>query len=79
MKNFIVPIDFSPESLNGLKMALLFSKKMQINIHLVYVLQKTSEAEKQAIESEQNLAENNFKKIIVNSNPNLEMIPPSIF
>ena len=27
MKNFIVPIDFSAESLNGLKMAILFSKK----------------------------------------------------
>ena len=29
MKNFIVPIDFSVESLNGLKMAVLFSKQGQ--------------------------------------------------
>ncbi len=27
MKNFIVPVDFSVESLNGLKMAILFSKR----------------------------------------------------
>jgi nucleotide-binding universal stress UspA family protein len=71
MKNFIVPIDFSPESLNGLRMAILFSKKAQINIHLVYVLHKTTEAEKQAIENEQNQAEDNLKRIISEFNPQL--------
>jgi nucleotide-binding universal stress UspA family protein len=37
MKNFIVPIDFSDDSLKGLKLALLFSQKMPVNIQLVYV------------------------------------------
>ena len=71
MKNFIVPIDFSVESLNGLKMAILFSKKTQISIHLVFVLQKTSESDKQALESEQKLAEENFKRIIDDFMPQL--------
>jgi nucleotide-binding universal stress UspA family protein len=64
MKNFIVPIDFSAESLNGLKMALLFAKKTQINIQLVYVLHKSSESDKSALENEQRLAEENFNRII---------------
>jgi len=68
MKNFIVPVDFSAESLNGLRMAILFSKKSQINIHLLYVLQK-NEADKQAVDAEQKLAENNFEKIIRDFQP----------
>jgi nucleotide-binding universal stress UspA family protein len=71
MKNFIVPIDFSAESLNGIKMAVLFSKKAQINIHLVYVLQKTSESDKQVLETEQQLAEERFKLIINDFIPQL--------
>jgi nucleotide-binding universal stress UspA family protein len=66
MKNFIVPIDFSTESLNGLKMAILFSKKTQINIQLVYVLNKSTESDKTALENEQKQAEEQFNKIIVN-------------
>ncbi len=64
MKNFIVPIDFSSESMNGLKMALLFAKKTQVNIQLVYVLHKSSESDKTAQENELKTAEDNFRKII---------------
>jgi len=64
MKNFIVPIDFSEESLNGLKMAILFSRKTKINIQMVYVLHKSSEADKTALENEQKTAAENFNKII---------------
>jgi len=64
MKNFIVPMDFSTESVNGLKMALLFAKRTQVNIHLVYVLHKSSESDKTAQENEQKTAEENFSKII---------------
>jgi len=71
MKNFIVPIDFSTESLNGLKMAVLFSKKTQINIHLVYVLLKSSETDKTAFENEMKLAEENFSKIVSDFKPEL--------
>ncbi|HEX2394390.1 MAG TPA: universal stress protein [Bacteroidales bacterium] len=70
MKNFIVPVDFSPESLNGLRMALLFSQKIKTSIHMLYVLQKSSEIEKQA-DKEQVGAEFNFKKIIDEFKPQL--------
>jgi nucleotide-binding universal stress UspA family protein len=64
MKNFIVPVDFSVESLNGLKMALLFSKKTRVNIQMIYVLPKTSEADQAATEAERQTAEVRFKAII---------------
>ena len=64
MKNIIVPVDFSVESLNGLKMAILFSKKTQVNIQMVYVLQKIAESERPAMEAEQKQAENNFNNLI---------------
>ena len=69
MKNFIVPIDFSAESLNGVKMALLFSKRTPINIQLVYVLHTSSESDKTASESEQKIAEENFSSIIADYTP----------
>ncbi len=71
MKNFIVPIDFSVESLNGLKLALLFSKKAQINIHMVYVLQKTTDTDKQSQDEEQRIAQGRFEKIIGDFQPQL--------
>ncbi len=72
MKNFIVPIDFSVESLNGLKMAVLFSRKEQIIVHLLYVIQKNSETDKQAFDAEQKQAEEKFKKIIADFKPQLD-------
>lgn len=70
MKNFIVPLDFSEESLNGLKMAVLFSKKTPVKIQLLYVIQKT-ETEKDA-DAEQKRATTNFDKIINEFKPLLE-------
>ena len=64
MKNFIVPIDFSVESLNGLKLAILFSRRAHVDIHMVYVLQKTSDADKQSQDEEQRIAQGRFEKII---------------
>lgn len=71
MKNIIVPIDFSVESINGLKLALLFSRHAQINIHMVNVLQKTSDADKQSQDEEQRIAQGRFEKIIGDFNPQL--------
>lgn len=62
MKNLIVPLDFSAESLNGLKLAVLFSKKTTVNIQLVYVIQKT-DSDKD-ISAEQNQAAQKFEAII---------------
>lgn len=71
MKNFIVPIDFSVESLNGLKLAILFSKRAQVNIHMVYVLQKTSDVDKQLQDEEQRIAQGRFEKIVGDFKPEL--------
>lgn len=37
MKNFVIPIDFSAESLKGLDLALLFSQHRHVNAQMVYV------------------------------------------
>jgi nucleotide-binding universal stress UspA family protein len=69
MKNFIVPVDFSEESLNGLKMALLFSKKTKVEIQMIYVLPKATDMDQAAMEKEMHIAEDRFKKIIQEFSP----------
>jgi nucleotide-binding universal stress UspA family protein len=69
MKNFIVPVDFSVESLNGLKMAILFSKKTRVNIQMIYVLPKATDLDQAAMETEMHTAEDRFKKIIQEFSP----------
>lgn len=64
MKNFVVPIDFSNESLNGLKMAVLFTRKKPASIQMVYVMAKSGESNQQGSENEHEYAEDNFNKII---------------
>lgn len=71
MKNFIVPVDFSVESLNGLKMAMLFSRKKQVDILMVYVITKANDSDKPRIENEKEYAEDNFNKIIKEFTPAL--------
>lgn len=71
MKSFVVPIDFSGESLNGLKMALLFSKKKAVDIQMVYVITKTGEPGSTSLETEQGQAEAQFKKIMEEYGPDL--------
>jgi nucleotide-binding universal stress UspA family protein len=64
MNNFIVPIDFSVDSLKGLEWALLFSKKKTINVQMVYVLSNSSNFQQSVVEQEQRYAEAQFKKLI---------------
>jgi nucleotide-binding universal stress UspA family protein len=71
MKNFIVPIDFSSESLNGLKMAILFSQKAQVHIHMVNIIQKVAENDKKAYDAEYHQAEAKFREIADNFKPML--------
>lgn len=72
MKNFVVPIDFSADSINGLKMALLFSKKSKVNIQMVHVLSKAAESEKPGLEEEQKAAEEKFNILLEEYKPQLE-------
>ena len=64
MKNIVVPVDFSMESLNGLKLAILFSKHTKTDIHMIYVLNKTTDDEKSVLEREMQFAENKFRSLI---------------
>ncbi len=64
MNTIIVPIDFSNESVQGLEMAVLFSKKININIQMVYVQKSSEDYRPGTYEEEHRYAENEFQKII---------------
>jgi len=71
MTNFIVPIDFSVDSLKGLEWAILFSQKKKINIRMVYVLTNSSNFQSSVVELEQKYAEAHFKKLVKEYAPTL--------
>ncbi len=65
IKNFIVPIDFSDDSLKGLELAILFSTKLYLNVQMVYVQKKTAEHFPSAVREEYNMAKEKFDKIVL--------------
>jgi nucleotide-binding universal stress UspA family protein len=66
MKNFIIPIDFSDESLKGLEIAVLFSKKMHVNIQMVYVQKSSEDYHPGSLDEEHKFAEAKFAEIMKN-------------
>ena len=72
MKSIIVPIDFSNESLQGLEMALLFAKKMSVNIQMTYVQKSSTDYRPGSFEEEHRYAEAEFEKIIKKYSPELK-------
>ncbi len=66
MKNFIIPIDFSKESLKGLDIAVLFSKKMHVNIQMVYVQKSSEDYHPGSLDEEHKFAEARFAEIMKN-------------
>lgn len=75
MQRIIVPIDFSEESLNGLKLAILFSNKIGRNIEMVYVQKKSLDYKLGSKEEEYRFAEKEFEEILEKYVPVLS--PPS--
>jgi len=71
MTNFIVPIDFSADSLKGLEWAILFSQKKRINIQMVYVLSISSNFQPSVVELEEKYASAHFKKLVKEFSPAL--------
>ncbi len=71
MKSFIIPIDFSRESIAGLDMAVLFSQKKEINIQMVYVITSITDYHPSSISDEHKFAEERFKKLISEYEPKL--------
>jgi nucleotide-binding universal stress UspA family protein len=72
MKNFIVPIDFSDDSIKGLELALLFSQKKHVNIQLVYVQKKSFDIYAGLIHEEAKLAERKFEQMLKKYTPLLK-------
>jgi nucleotide-binding universal stress UspA family protein len=63
MKTIIVPLDFSNESMNGLKMSLMLAEKTMANIQMVHVIDKNiNNAE--LLERENLLAKQKFEEIL---------------
>lgn len=71
MTNFVVPIDFSEDSLKGLEWAILFSQTKRINIQMVYVLSNSPNFQPNVVELEQKYADAHFKKLIKRFAPTL--------
>ena len=69
MTNFIVPIDFSVDSLKGLDWAVLFSQKQSVNIQLVYVLTNSTNFQPSVVEQEHKYAQSHFEKMISEYEP----------
>ncbi|HOY39154.1 MAG: universal stress protein [Bacteroidales bacterium] len=64
MKKIIVPIDFSPESLCGLKLAIIFANRLRADIQMVYVQTKQSSFFGAEIEHEYEKAQEQFTKVL---------------
>lgn len=71
MTNFVVPIDFSVDSMKGLEWALLFSQKQTVNIQMVYVLSNSSSFQPSVEEQEHKYAQEEFAKLIREYGPGL--------
>ena len=65
MKNIIVPIDFSEDSLKGLDLALMFTRKQPTTIQMVYVQKRSTDYNSPGqFEEEKKWAEKRFKEIL---------------
>ena len=69
MTNFIVPIDFSVDSLKGLEWALLFAKKKPVNIQMVNVLTHSASIQPAMLEKEHKNAQDRLEKLIEEYTP----------
>lgn len=63
MKQIIVPLDFSDESMNGLELAIMISSKTKANIQMVYVITGFSDFSKISQEEEKRHAKKKFQDI----------------
>lgn len=71
MKHIIVPIDFSKDSLNGLKMAVFLSKKMDCHIQMVFVQDKVQDHARFSLVEEKNDATLKFEKLVLEYTPKI--------
>lgn len=65
MKQIIVPVDFSGESMNAIELALMISAKTKFNIQMVYVMKQSTDYPHVTLEEEQRFARSKFKELQV--------------
>jgi len=75
MYHIIIPIDFSDESIKGLELAMLFAKKIECEIRMVYVRKKSNDFNPGTREEELRFAKKQFEQIKETYQPHL---PPGI-
>jgi nucleotide-binding universal stress UspA family protein len=63
IQNFIVPIDFSEDSLKGIDLALLFASKVKLDIQLVHVQKKTGQFPS-SLKEDYKIAKERLEKIV---------------
>ncbi|MDD4671618.1 MAG: universal stress protein [Bacteroidales bacterium] len=63
MKNIIVPIDFSEDSLDGLRMAVLLANKFESRVQMVYVQSPSSELGRVGFAEEKRKAVQRFESL----------------
>ena len=71
MKHIVVPIDFSQESLNGLRMAIVLANRFGSTIQMVYVQKSVAELGKVNFEDEKKEAKATFKQLVEEYSPKL--------
>ncbi|MFH0895533.1 MAG: universal stress protein [Bacteroidota bacterium] len=71
-KTVVVPLDFSKESINGLRLAMVVAESIKANICLVYVQKKKSEFYSLSLTEENNWAKQRFEEIIEKFQPRLK-------
>ncbi|MCK4663966.1 MAG: universal stress protein [Bacteroidales bacterium] len=64
MKNIIVPLDFSDDSLNGLDFAIIIAEKLKANIYMIFVQRKRSSFQTFSKDDEYNYAKDKFENIL---------------
>lgn len=64
MKHIIVPIDFSKESINGLRLAIIFANRFGSEIQMVYVQKFPTELGRVGFDEEYNKATQEFEKLM---------------
>jgi nucleotide-binding universal stress UspA family protein len=69
MKHIIVPIDFSEESANGLKMAIFYANQFKANLRMIYVEKTSSEIDRVNIGEEHSKVTAGFEKIFKENKP----------
>ncbi|HSA05499.1 MAG TPA: universal stress protein [Tenuifilaceae bacterium] len=71
MKHIIVPIDFSKESVNGLRLAITFANKFNCDIQMVYVQKYPTDLTPGGFDEEHKSAEKKFEELVAEYSPKM--------